>query len=138
VSKHDFVPDATQKKQLAFLRGKKDIPWAAKLATCLEGYMQKADHGLRAYEAEQQSMERAAIVLESYNRELQLIHVLLGEIVRNADNCTDFEAFVHQLPGAIDAVRSVHTRGLDGLPVDDDASGSVDNQTGESADDCPI
>lgn len=121
MSKHDFIPNAKQAKQLAFLRKKGNPEWMARLADVLENEFQKADHYFRKCEADEESFERAAIVLDSYNAELMHIKCQIqAAIAALPENCESTAAHL------LEAI-SYGTRKLDGTP---DASASSDLDEG--------
>jgi len=138
MSKHDFVPNDLQKKQLAFLRKQADLAWAERLADTLATYMERKDHYQRACEAAELSLEHAGAVLESYNGELQLVHSLILEIINSVNTCEDSTAFVCNLPARFSAILALHPRQLTGERDDSRVDGGASAEAQSAAEDCPI
>jgi len=85
MSKHDYVLTEEQKIKIQWLMDLSTSPgfeWTSKLATHLVDLYTNEDHYRRAYETEQGTSERAAIMLEEYAGEIQWLRADIDQVVK--------------------------------------------------------
>jgi len=83
MSKHDYIPTKDQQNKIQYLMAHEGFhaDWPKKFATHLAGLYAEVDHYKRAYEIEQTTSERAAIMLESYASEIQWLRSDIRQVV---------------------------------------------------------